>query len=71
MWVVEVNESMLIILDHLDVQEIFRKHSLFYQSREETLIGQWDRRNQFIQDLNMLKKNGGGLWTKTLLRDSL
>ena len=59
------------MLGHLDVQEIFRKHSLFYQNREETLIGQWDRRNQFTEDLKLLKKNRGGLWTKTLLRDSL
>ena len=54
----------------LDVQDIFRRHSLYYQRKEETLIGQEKRRNQFIGSLIRLKhKKNGGHWTKALLRD--
>ena len=35
----------------LDTQEVFREHSLYYQKKEETIIGQAERRTKFIRSL--------------------
>ena len=50
------------------MQEIFREHSLYYQKREETIIGQVDRRKKFVNSLKRLRRKGSGIWTKELLR---
>ena len=52
----------------LDVQEIFRTHSLFYQKKEETIIGQSDRREKFMADLKKFQREGEGRWLNHLLR---
>ena len=53
----------------LDTQEVFREHSLFYQQKEETIIGQAERRTKFIRSLKKLRRKGSGIWTKELLRE--
>ena len=53
----------------LDTQEIFREHSLYYQKKEATIIGQAERRSKFIRSLKKLKRKGRGIWTKELLRE--
>ena len=52
----------------LDIQEIFRTHSLFYQKKEETIIGQSDRREKFVADLKKFQREGEGRWLNHLLR---
>ena len=52
----------------LDVQEAFRVHSLYYQRKEETIIGQLDRREKFLSDLQRLRRLGAGTWSTTLLK---
>ena len=63
------NKSFLSSLCYiLDVQEIFRTHSLFYQKKEETIIGQSDRREKFMADLIKFQRKGEGRWLNHLLR---